>query len=221
MRHLLQPRVLNQAIIAALATALACYPTMTLGLVRSAPVWFLETTIFLCSIVLWAFVFAWHEPYAHRPVWIFKLELGPFAAVTLFGLAAAVVIHVWLDPPLRAVTPGEYPTNLKHWFALVLFSLAFNQLFLLFAPFAWLMRLCQNRRVAAVLTVSFGVLVCALKYESLPSPLPTWLFATFLAVKVTTGFLAIWCYLRGGIILCWWWTFLFESRLLLDFPESS
>jgi hypothetical protein len=38
--------------------------------------------------------------------------------------------------------------DLKHWFASLLFSLALNQLFLLFAPFDWLMRLFKNRWVA-------------------------------------------------------------------------
>jgi hypothetical protein len=46
MRHLFQPRVLNLAVIAALASALASYPRLSLWLNRSAPVWYLEGTIF-------------------------------------------------------------------------------------------------------------------------------------------------------------------------------
>jgi hypothetical protein len=179
MRHLFQPRVLNWAIIAALASALACYPRLSFWLNRSAPVWYLEGTIFLCGIVLWGFVFAWHTPYTLRPVFILKADL-------------------------------------RHWFAMVLFSLAINQLFLLFAPFDWLMRLFKNRWVATNLTVLFGVLVLALKIQSLPTQLPPWLFAAILTGKIVMGFLAVSFYLRGGVMLIWWWTLLFEARLLLN-----
>jgi len=37
-----------------------------------------------------------------------------------------------------------------------------------------------------------------------------------LTLRVAGGFLAVAFYLRGGIYLVWWWTFLLESRLLLD-----
>ena len=30
------------------------------------------------------------------------------------------------------------------------------------------------------------------------------------------GFLAVWFYLRGGVLLIWWWTLLIEARHLLD-----
>jgi len=213
MRHLLQPRILNRASIAALATAVASYPRLSLWLNRSAPVWYLEAMIFLCSIVLWGFVFAWHTHYTNRPVFILKLEPEPFIAVTLIGIVAAMAFHLWLDPSLRSITPEEFPADLNHWFALVLFALAFNQLFLLFAPFDWSMRLFHNRRVATGLTVLFGVIVLVIRNST---PIPPVLFATLLAGRIVTGFLAVAFYLRGGVILVWWWTFLFESRHLLN-----
>ena len=215
MRDFTQPRVLNLAAIAALASALACYPRLSLWLNRSAPIWYLEAVIFLCCIVLWGFVFAWHTQYTHRPVIVLKIEPGPFIAVTLVGIIAALVFHLFLDPSLRSKIPEEYPADLKQWFAFVLFSLAFNQLFLLFAPFAWLMRLFKNRWVAATLTVLFGAFVLAIRTQSLPTPVPLLLLVALLAGRIAMGFLAVSFYLRGGVMLIWWWTFLFEARNLL------
>src|ERR1017187_1995553 len=191
MRHLLQPRILNLAAIAALASALACYPRLSLWLNRSSPIWYLETSIFLCGIVLWGFVFAWHTPYTHRPVFVLKPESGPFIAATLVGIIAAMAFHLFLDPSLRSKIPAEYPADLKQWFAWVLFSLAFNQLFLLFAPFAWLMRLFQNRWVATGLTVLFGACVLAMKIQSLPTPVLPLLLAAVLTAEIVTGVLAV------------------------------
>jgi hypothetical protein len=215
MRHLTQPRVLKLAVIAALATAVACYPRLSLWLSRPNSIWLLDAMLFLCSIVLWGFVFAWHTPYTGRPVFTLKIEPGPFIAVTLVGIAAAVVFHLFLDPSLRSKLPEEYPADQEHWFASVLFSLFFSQVFLLFAPFAWLMRLSQNRSVAMLLTVLFGIFVLALKFRSSPLPIPPALLGTFLVCRIAMGFLAVWFYLRGGVILIWWWTFLFEARNLL------
>ena len=216
MRRLAQPRVLNMAVIAGLATAIASYPRIALWLNPSRPIWYLETMIFLCSIVLWGFVFAWHEPYTQRPVWRFKLEPKLFTTATLIGIIAAAVFYFCLDASLRAQVPEEYPIDLKNWLAQVLFSMFLTQLFLLFAPFAWLMRLFQNRRVATTLTVLFGAFVWIIKNQSLPAPLHSTLFAALLVGRVAMGFLAVWFYLRGGIILIWWWTILFEARLLPD-----
>ncbi len=216
VRHLLQPRVLNSAVIAALASALACYPRLSLWLNRSDPVWYLEGMIFLCSIVLWGFVFAWHTQYTHRPVFVLKPEPGPFIAVTLVGIIAAAVFHLRLDPSLRSIAPEEYPSDLKQWIALVLFSLALNQLFLLFAPFAWLMRLSKNRQVATVLTALFGVCLLLMKIHRFPVPIPPLLLAALLAGRFVMGWLAVLIFLRGGVFLIWWWTFLFEARLLLN-----
>ena len=219
MRLLAQPRVLNRAVIAGLATALASYPRIALWLNRTAPIWYLEAMFFLCSIVLWGFVFAWHEPYTQRPVWRFKLEPKLFITATVIGIIAAVVFHFFLDPPLRVQVPKEYPADSENWLAQVLFSLFLTQLFLLFAPFAWLMRLLRNRRAAACLTVLFGAFVWFIKNQSLPAPIHSALFAALLAGRIAMGFLAVWLYLRGGILLIWWWTLIFEARLLLDLTD--
>ena len=136
--------------------------------------------------------------------------------MTVAGIAAATGLHLFLDPSLRLKVPEDYPTGSEQWFALVLFSIAFNQLFLIFAPFAWLIRLFQNRRVATGVTVLFGAIVLAIKIRHLPTPVPPPLFAMLLAGRVVMGFLAVSFYLRGGVLLSWWWTLLIEARHLLD-----
>jgi hypothetical protein len=216
VRHLLQPRVLNFAVIAALASTLACYPRVSLWLDHAEPVWYLEGTIFLCSIVLWRFVFAWHTPYTHGAVFMLKQERGPLIAATVVAMIAATVFDLLLDPLLRSKMPQDYPADREHWFAFLLFSLALNQLFLLFAPFDWLMRLLKNRWAATHLTVLFGAILLVLRIQSLHIHLAPVLFAAILTGKIAMGFLAVSFYLRGGVLLVWWWTILFEARHLLN-----
>ena len=221
MRDFVQPRVLKLAGIAALASTLACYPRLSFWLNRPYVIWYLVAAIFFCGIVLWGFVFAWHTKYTHRPVFVLKIEPGPFTTVTLLGISAAVVFHLFLDPSLRPKLPEEYPADLKQWIAWLLWSLVFNQLFLLFAPFAWSMRLFKNLWLAASLTVLFEVFVQVLRTQYAPVPISSALLAIFLAARIVMGCLAIWFYLRGGILLIWWWTFLFETRNLLNLTGGS
>jgi hypothetical protein len=221
MRHFAQPRVLMLASIAALVTTLACHLRLMYWPNRPDPVLFLESVIFLCSIVLWGFVFAWHTPYTKRPVLALKIEPRLFTAVTLAGVVVAAGYHLFLDPTLRLKTPEEYPADLSQWLALALFSLAFNQLFFVFAPFAWLIRLLHNVRAAIILTVLFGAVVLAIKTHSTSTPISPMLFAAFLAGRIVMGFLAVSFYLRGGVLLSWWWTLLIEARHLLDLTGNS
>jgi hypothetical protein len=221
VRHLAQPRVLILAGIAALATTLACYPRLSFWLNRTFPIWYLAAILFCCSIILWSFVFAWHTQYTHRPAFTLKIEPRLFTMVTVAGIVVVTGYHLFLDPSLRLKTPEEYPADAKQWLAMALFSLAFNQLYLVFAPFAWLIRLFHNRRVATCLTVLFGVIVLAIKYQSSTTPIPSLLFATLLAVRIVMGFLAVSFYLRGGVLLSWWWTLLIETRHLVDMAGNS
>jgi hypothetical protein len=118
------------------------------------------------------------------------------------------------DPRLRFLTPADYPRNFAEWAAMTLFSLAFTQVFLLFAPFAWLMRLFRDRSAAIGLTAMFGLFVMVLKNQSSPTPIPMGMFSGLLAFRVATGLFSIYCYLRGGAFLVWWWVLLLESRHL-------
>jgi hypothetical protein len=46
------------------------------------------------------------------------------------------------------------------------------------------------------------------------TPVPPLPLAALLAGRIVMGFLAVSFYLRGGVLLVWWWTLLFEARLL-------
>ena len=112
--------------------------------------------------------------------------------------------------------PKEYPEDLKHWFAMLLFAVALNQLFQVYAPFAWSMRLFKNVKVATTLTVAFGVFVLLLKIAAVHTAVSTQLLAILLVGRTVMAFLAVSIYLRGGVIAASWWTFLFEARHLLS-----
>jgi hypothetical protein len=107
MRSLAQPEVLKSAGVAALATSLASYPRLALWPQQLYPIWYLEGIIFLGSIVLWGFVFAWHTEYTARPV--FALKMGPehFAVATTAGIFVAIVLHLFLQR--RLIAHGNYP----------------------------------------------------------------------------------------------------------------
>ena len=215
MRRLAQPEVLKLATIAALGTALLSGPRLVLWSNRPSPIWYLEAIVFLGSLVLWAFVFAWHEHYTGKPVFTLNIQSGLISSTTLAGLGMAVLLVLFVDPSMRARTPADYPDSYDQWIAMTLFSLVFVQLFLVVAPFAWLVRLIRNQRVAIFLTVCLGVIVLMFKTRSSPTPVPLELFAALFVARITLGFLSVFFYLRGGLLLMWWWGFLLQARHLV------
>ena len=221
MRSLAQPKVLTSAMTAALFSALASCPRLLVWDNRPYVLWFYEAILFLCGIVLWAFVFAWHTKYSHRPVFTLRPGSMALAVATVSALLLAVVLHRWLDPVLRTVTPEEYPKTLQRWIALVLWTLSYLQLFLIFAPFAWCLRLFQHTGMAATLTILFGVFVMVLKDHSSAVPAPWGLFGAMLVTRLAVGTLSIYLYLRGGVILVWWWGLLVQSRHLWTIEYES
>jgi hypothetical protein len=221
VRRLAQPETLKSAVVAAGITALACYPRLRLWTGRVLPLWYLESLLFLGTIVLWAFVFAWHTHYSGRPVLTLKPGWSPFAAATFVGVVGALALHHFLDPALRARTPEDFPASLNQWLAMTLFSLAFSQLFLLFAPFAWLLRLFQSRWLAAALTVLFGVFVLALKASRSPQSYPGLLLVLLLLVRIMSGCAGVLIYWRGGLVAAWWMDCLLQMRHLLALHAGS
>ncbi len=203
--------------IAATLSAMLALPRLLLWENRPFSVWYPEAMILLCGFVLWAFVFAWHTEYTHRPLFRFKIKLSLFAYATLAGVIVAIGLHWLIDPTLRALNPQDYPADFLHWIASALFSLAFTQLFLIYAPFAWVMRLFRNEQVALWVTVAFNLLVLVLKTNSSPMPLPLSLFLQLLILRIGLGYFAVWFYLRGGMLLVWWIGLLVEARHLLTF----
>ncbi len=214
MRALGRPEVVKSSAVAAFCTAVASFPRLTTAPQLRYPLWYLEALLFLGGMVLWAFVFAWHAQYSHRPVFVLRADPWPWAAATLAGLACASVLSGWLDPALRLRSPQDYPRDFSEWVAMTLFGLGFTQLFLVFAPFAWLLRLFRRIAPAALLTVLFGVFVFALKNRHSPPMAPQLLLA-LLAFRVIAGGLAVYLFLRGGVFLVWWWALLLQCRHLL------
>jgi hypothetical protein len=217
VRRLAQPEVLKSAVFAALLTALASWPRLAFWADKKLPTWYLETFVFLGSIVLWGFVFAWHTEYTQRPVLTFNLSIPLFVVTTVIGVLAAISQLHFLDPILRAKIPDEYPDNFEEWLAMTLFTLSFGLLFLIFAPFAWLIRLLRNRSVSLVLTVLFTVLVMVLglKRRSATVTFSPELISMLILGRLVAGVCLVWLYLRGGLVLVWWLGLLVEARHLL------
>jgi len=215
MRSLAQPKVVTSAAIAAALSAVLSLPRMLLWENRPFTLWYIETTIFLCGFVLWAFVFGWHTEYTRRPLFTLKIQPYIFIIATFAGIIAGLGLHLLLDPALRARHPQDFPADFKNWIAATLFTLTFLQLFLMFAPFAWAMRLFRNEKIATWLTVAIIALVFALKANTYSPPLPALMLAQLLVLRIASGFLAVWFYLRGGIFLAWWIGLIIEARHLL------
>lgn len=192
-------------------------PRMWLWDQRKLPIWYLEATVFFGGFVLWAFVFAWHTEYSRRPVFTLKIKPVDLAIATVLGILGGAVSRRFFDPYLRTINPEEYPADLVHWLASILFALAFTQLFLVFAPYAWAIRLFQNEKMAMGFTVAFGVAVWLLKIHSAPQAMPSWLFLSLFVSRIIQGIFLVWFFLRGGILLVWWLGLLIEARHLLDF----
>ena len=76
------------------------------------------------------------------------------------------------------------------------------------------MRLFKNERAATALTIFFGVLVLSLKAHASLAPVSAPVFAALLGMRIMLGLLSIGFYLRGGLLLCWWWGLLIEARHL-------
>ena len=180
------------------------------------PVWYLEAVLLLGGFVLWAFVFAWHTKYSGRPVFNFPLELKPFVVISAVGILGAFLLHQFVDPTFRARTPEDYPANFEQWLAMTLFTLAFNQLFLVFAPFAWALRLFKGSWTAILFTVLFGVFVAVIKTRSSSTSVTDSLFCLIVIVRAAVSFLSVWFYSRHGIVLTWWWGFLLQTRHFVD-----
>ena len=98
---------------------------------------------------------------------------------------------------------------------MTLFAVAFHPLFLIFAPLAWALRLFRRLGIAIALAILFGVFVVFVKTQSTPTPLPPAVFMELLGLRLALGSLAVCFYLRDGVLLVWWWSFLLQLSHLL------
>ncbi len=216
MRLLAQPKVLARAGVAALITALACYPRLAMWSERMDSVMFLWLMLLWAVFVLWAFVFAWQVECGRRPVLGLDFRPKLWVMATLCGVAWALMLHFLIDPQLRFITPKEFPTDGKSWAAMSLFAIGFDPLFLCFAPFAFFVRLSRRQEASVALTVLFGILVFWLRLHYSPV-LPPWLFIVAMMVtRIVAGFLSVYFYLRGGALLVWWVALIMQLRYLMD-----
>ena len=214
MRSFTEPAVLVRAALAAALTALACYPRVAHWTQREDAVWFLVAVVGWSAFVMWAAVFAWHERHGGHEVfpkgvslklWLTTLALG--------GVGAAISFHFG-DPTLRQLAPTDFPRNPGQFAEHVLFNLAFEQLFLCFAPFAFCVRLLPNAKAAGGGVVLFGLLVFALKLQSVAVAI-TWEMAMGLVFfRALHSTVAVWLYWQGGAWLVWLFAFLLLSRHL-------
>jgi hypothetical protein len=215
MRALAETNVLTKAAMAAMITSLAAYPRLATWTERGGPVGFLLLMLLWTTFVLWSFVFGWHERYSGKSFFRFSVPLKLWALASLVGLAGAILLILVVDPQLRLTTPKDYPTNLKSWGSTGLFTLAFDPLFLCFAPFAFFIRLFRKPNIATVLTVLFGVFVLYLKLSSSKALPPMWLVAVLALMRVAGGFVTVYVYFQGGALLVFWIGVLIQLRYLI------
>jgi len=183
---------------------------------RGHHLWLLWLTLAWAAFFLWSFVFAWHHQYTGRPVFRVKPTPGLWIAATLGGVAGGMILRGLIDPTLRAATPGDYPDSLNSWVAMTLFVLAFDQLFLCFAPMAFFARLWQHAVIAAVLTIAFGVSLVFLKVGRAGAHLDAVFVSELVIWRILAGGLSVLFYWRGGVWLNWWWVLLLQLRHLID-----
>jgi len=179
-------------------------------------VWYLEAVLFLSGIVLWAFVFAWQTRYTGRPVFRVKVGVRRWVEATLAGIVCTVILYYIIDPTLRLRMPEEYPGSIWELVAMVMFSLGFGQLFTIFAPFAWLVRLLKNEKAAMTFTVVFGMFLMVAKRQTLHVSLPLNLSVYLAMLTFSSAILSIYFYLRGGLLLAWWFALVMFSRHLVQ-----
>ena len=215
MRSLVQPHVLKAAAAGAVISSLASYPRLLLWTERPYRLWFLTLTLAWTAFILWSFVFGWHTKYTRQPVFGVRATLRSWGAATVAGLLGALVLELFVDPVLRPLVPDDYPATFGSWLAVTLFLLAFDQLFLCLAPFAFFLRLSQRPPVAASLTVLFGVFLVYMKARSWPGKFSSSFILELFAWRVLAGFLSVFFYLKGGAILNLWWILLLQLRLLI------
>lgn len=216
MRDVLRPGALKNAGLAATATAFACYSRLALWGDRPERLGVLLTLLFTAAFVFWAAVFAWHSKYSGRKILSLEWEPVLWSCVIVCGLAGSAILYFFVDPTLRPLAPELYPDSARGLLGMTLFTAAFTQLFVCFAPMAFFLRLTGSTERSVILTVFLGMVLVFIKMTSLQAP---WLFiAGLMAFRALSGYLAATFYLRGGVLAVWVWTVLLEARHLAGFP---
>jgi len=168
------------------------------------------------AFVLWSFVFAWHATYSDAQPFRIKRDPNLWITATLCGVAGSFVLHLVIDPTLRSATPEDYPATWAAWAAMSLFVIAFDQLFICFAPFAFFIRLTHNSKVAAILTVAFGAFLVWLKLRRMPERFPDMYVLELFGWRLLAGSVSVYFLIRGGVWLTLWWIALLQLRHMIS-----
>jgi hypothetical protein len=205
---------MSAAAVATLITAPACFPRLWLWSGRPNALWFMVTLLALTAFILWSFVFGWYPACTGQPVLRFHLPSSDWVRTGLLGVASAVAVALIADTRLRELEPDDYPASLAAWTAGALFSVAFSQLFLCYAPLALFLRLFRNPAIAILLTVGFGLFLLGLQLNAAAIEADGPFLLSLFGLRVWLGWAGASLFLRGGLLLATVWSLLIESRLL-------
>ena len=206
---------MKQAGTAALVTAILCLPRLMIWTDRPAQLWVLWLILLWGLFFLWDFVFAWQEKYAGRPVFAEKVTRNDWLLAVGSGLLLGILLAWLVDPARRLSSPEEYPQDFSQWFAMTLFFVCFESVYLCFAPFALVVRLSGSWKWAATFTVCFSVFVMLLKMASKEEPTPLDLALLLGVFRVSGAGVALWLFLRAGVLPVAVFLLVLQARLLL------
>lgn len=200
--------------MAAVVSALVCYPRLAIWTERPNALWFLGTMLLLLSFILWSFVFGWYPRQLGRPVIQLRPPRSVWALAGLGGVVGAVILLVVVDPTLRGERPSDYPESMGAWAFFTLFNLGFSQLFLCYAPLAFFLRLFRHSMVAVGLTVLFGLGLLTAQLDATGLELELGFVVVLYLLRVVFGAIAAILFLFGGLLPAVTWVLLLECRLL-------
>jgi len=214
MRRLADRDVMKKAGVAAVASGVLCLPRLMMWEDRVKAWWLMGAILVWAMFFLWLFVFAWHEHHGGGKVVRWKVEGRIWLVVVVASVLWGVFLAAFVDPSLKAWNPKEFPTDGLDVLARVAFAVSLESLFLLFAPFALMIRLTGKVGAAYGLTLVFVMLVAGLKMISLEYQLSAgWMLALFAMRLLGSGVLLL-LYLRKGVLPVWVAGFLIGIRNL-------
>ena len=203
LRRLSNRQVMKQSVVAALGVGLFCLPRIVFWEDRP-DFWLLMWGILVwCLFFLWLFVFAWHELYGENRIFQWKVAPKILLPVVAISLVWSLILATCCDPVLRELNPKEYPDSELDTVVRTFFTVSLESLFLLFAPFAILLRLSKSVKAAYCLTLVLALLTAGMKMNSLANQLPLpWMGALF-GIRLVGSGLLLWLYVKKGAPIVW------------------
>ncbi|MGB0581250.1 MAG: hypothetical protein ACPGVU_16245 [Limisphaerales bacterium] len=215
MRLLAQPDILRSAGLASVVSGLLCFPRLQAAQRYEEMLIFAVLMLFWCQFVLWAFVFAWEPAYGKAEPLTIQRNPKHWALLMAGGVMVAGYQYFLVDPGYRAVAPNEYPYTFNAWWRQVLFTMAFSELFLCYAPLAFFVRLAQDEEWAMKLTVGFNVFFVAVKLFTMPQAPGAATIIALLILRLGIAYAAVRLYRWSGILAVSLLVLITQSRHLL------